>query len=315
MGNPGGVRHIPVLVKEVIDYLKVGPGKKYIDTTVGGGGHTEAILAQGGEVLGIDQDPNSLEMAEKRLLTCPGAQSFLHPQRCFKLVRGNFANLQQIASENDFRPVDGILMDLGFASFQMEDARYGLSFTREGPLDMRLDPNLGVTARDLVNTLPEEQLYGLFRIFGEEPKAREIAREIVRTRKSKPFETTRDLAGLVKRAARGRQGKIHPATRIFQALRIAINSEIANLEAALPQAFDLLNDNGRLVVISFHSGDDRIVKIFFKGLEKEGVAKVLTKKPVLPSLDEISNNPRSRSAKLRVLTKNAKNQYSSDEEK
>lgn len=306
-------KHVPVMLDEVLDYLEVKPGKKYIDTTVGGGGHTEAILLAGGEVLGIDQDPNSLERAKQRLLSrppvgetrqaCPGRYSTVPPpQRRFKLVRGNFANLRKIASENDFLPVDGILMDLGFASFQIEDPRYGLSFMHEGPLDMRLDPNLGVTARDLLNTWPAGALEELFRKFGDEPKAREIARRIVKRRESEAFETTTQFADLVESVVKGR-GKIHPATRVFQALRMAVNAELENLQSALPQAFELLKNGGRLVVISFHSGEDRIVKNYFRSLEQQGEATILTKKPVLPSIEEININQRARSAKLRSILK------------
>lgn len=295
MDNPKSIGHISVLLKEVIDYLEVEPDKKYIDTTVGGGGHTEAILLSGGEVLGIDQDPTSLFKAENRLLACP--------RRFFRLVRGNFINLQSIASENKFNLVDGILMDLGFASFQVDDPDRGLSFTRNGPLDMRLDPSLGLTAADLINALPEQQLTKLFFEFGDEPRARLFAKRVIEYRKTKKIETTEELSEIITAGyLRGRE-KIHPATKVFQALRIAVNTELDNLKGALPQAFDLLKSGGRLVVISFHSGEDRIVKDYFRSLENECKGQILTKKPIVPSNEERENNPRSRSAKLRVIQK------------
>lgn len=306
-------------MEETVNYLNVGPGKKFIDATVGGGGHTEAILLAGGEVLGIDQDPTSLKKAEERLLACPGTIS-LHKrslttfdrtlQKRFKLVCSNFANLKQVASENGLSRVDGILFDLGFASFQMEDPKYGLSLAKEGPLDMRLDPTLGVTAADLVNSLPERSLYELFRDIGEEPRARQIARAIAKRRLSAPFKSTTDLAHLIEDYSFPYEGKserleskgtkIHPATRVFMALRIAVNTELDNLRRALPQAVELLGNSGRLVVISFHSGEDRIVKQFLRDYNRRGVLKILTEKVVRPNQNEIEDNPRARSAKLRA---------------
>lgn len=287
--------HKPVLVKEVLEYLDVRRGKRYIDATVGGGGHTEAILQKGGAVLGIEQDPKALEHAERRLSACSGV---------FRLVQGNFADIRRIAQGAGFNKADGILFDLGFASFQVDDPKYGLSFAKEGPLDMRLDPNLGVTAADLVNGLPENELYELFKEIGEEKYARAMARAICRRRSVAPFKATRDLAGVVEeivskkeRGIRGiRRKKIYPATKVFMALRIAVNSELDNLKEALPQAVDLLKVGGKLAVISFHSGEDRIVKEFVR---TSRVLKELTKHPVRPTEQEIEENPRARSAKLR----------------
>ncbi len=285
--------HKPVLVKEVLQFLAVEAGKRFIDATLGGGGHTEAILQNRGEVLGIEQDPKALERACKRLQACSGS---------YKLVQGNFADIGKIAQGTCFDKVDGILFDLGFASFQVDDPRYGLSFREEGPLDMRLDPNLGATAADLVNGLPENELYKLFKEAGEEKYARAIANAIVRRRTLAPFKTTRDLAGLVKEMVH-LVSHIHPATKVFMALRIAVNSELENLKSALPQAVELLKGGGRLAVISFHSGEDRIVKDFLKEQAAGGILKILTKKPVVSTTDEVEANPRARSAKLRAAEK------------
>ncbi len=296
------VKHLPVMLTEVISLLSVKPGKKYIDSTVGGGGHTEAILKKGGEVLGIDQDPTSLAEARKRLLACPGRYHTVPTPGVFRLVRTNFVNLQKIASEEDYCPVDGILFDLGFASFQMDNPERGLSLSKDGPLDMRLDPDLGVTAADILNVLPEGQLYKLIREVGEADNAWSLTRAIVARRRLEPFTHTRDLASLIERIT-GYRGKIHPATQVFMALRIVVNSEFENLQTALPQALDLVKSGGRIVVVSFHSGEDRIVKDTFREWEGLVKVKILTNKPVVPSTLEILNNPRSRSAKLRAVVK------------
>ncbi|TSC90476.1 MAG: 16S rRNA (cytosine1402-N4)-methyltransferase [Microgenomates group bacterium Gr01-1014_5] len=298
------VKHLPVMLTEVVSLLGIKPGKKYIDSTVGGGGHTEAILKKGGEVLGIDQDPTSLAEARKRLLARFGEVAETR-QACpdvFRLVRGNFANLQKIASEEDYCPVNGILFDLGFASFQMDNPERGLSLSKDGPLDMRLDPDLGVTAADILNVLPEGQLYKLIKEVGEADNAWSLTRAIVARRRLEPFTHTRDLASLIERLT-GYRGKIHPATKVFMALRIVVNSEFENLQMALPQALDLVKSGGRIVVVSFHSGEDRIVKDTFREWENFGKVKILTNKPVVPSTLEILNNPRSRSAKLRAVVK------------
>lgn len=311
--------HKSVLSKEVIDFLEVKPNRRFIDATVGGGGHVEAVLEKGGVVLGLDQDPTALGIARKRLLTRfrefeTGEACFdryqsvrvLHPvvhsKSVFKLVHSNFADIFEIASKECFDKVNGVLFDLGFASFQLENSDRGLTFSKDGPLDMRLDPRLGVTAADLVNTLPEKQLYGLFKTVGEEKRSRAIAHAIVKGRAVEPIKTTIQLKGLIEEVYGQRgSGKIHPATKVFMALRIAVNTEFENLIQGLKQAFKLLASGGRLVVISFHSGEDRIVKNYFKSLSEQGLAKILTKKPIEPSLEEIMFNPRSRSAKLRAI--------------
>lgn len=293
------LRHIPVLLKEVIKFLAVKPNKLYIDTTVGGGGHSEAIIKKRGRVLGIDMDPKALEMARKRLASAcpPGA---------FALAHGNFANLAEIAKKEGFKPVSGILFDLGISTYQLEDPSRGFSFGAEAPLDMRMDPNLKVTAKDLINVLNEGELYELFTKLGEEHYSRPIARAICRARRIKPIETCNQLVQIILRARpkRGQYDRTHPATRVFQALRIAVNDELNNLKEALPQAVDLLEPGGRLVVLSFHSLEDRIVKNFFKEGSEKGTLKILTKKPIRPTREEVEKNPRARSGKLRAAEKN-----------
>lgn len=292
-------KHVPVLLKEAVSFLQVRPGVRFIDATVGGGGHSEVILREGGVVLGIDQDPTAIVISQKRLSACSGAYQTVHPQDAFVLVQGNFSHLQKIASENGFKKVDGILFDLGFASFQIDNPVRGLSFSQDGPLDMRLDPSLGVTAADLVNALSESQLHDLLKDVGDEPRARAIAKAIVDARKNKNFSTTGELKKLIEgRFGAQKVGNVHPATRTFMALRIAVNLELENLRQALPLAVNLLNPGGRLVIISFHSGEDRIVKNFFRSEVRN--LKILTSKPVRPAEQEIRNNPRARSACLRI---------------
>ncbi|MEK7521796.1 MAG: 16S rRNA (cytosine(1402)-N(4))-methyltransferase RsmH [Patescibacteria group bacterium] len=300
MRTSGNLIHTPVLLNEVITYLNVKPGGKYIDCTVGAGGHATEILKLGGEILGLDQDPQSVKIARRNLESCPGK---------YKLVVANFSKISQVAKTEGFENVEGVLMDLGFASFQIDDPTRGLSFSKDGLLDMRLDPNLGVTAADLVNSLPERELERLFREIGEELKAQAIARAIAEQRRIKPFKSTRELAELVERSNSthwSNRSNLHPATRVFMALRIAVNSELENLKVALPQAFELLKPGGRLAIISFHSGEDRIVKTAFRDWEKTGKARAITKKPLVPSQLEVDTNPRARSAKLRVIEKHDK---------
>lgn len=276
------------MVEEVLHFIKVRKGGVYIDATVGAGGHTKEIVSKGGRVLGIDCDPKSLEVAKKNL-------GQIHDK--VKLVQGNFASIVRIAAENGFSKVEGILFDLGVASFQLEDPSLGLSFLRDGPLDMRLDRSLAVKACDLVNSLPEAQLRDLFWEYSQEGQGREIAREIVVQRQKRKIETTGHLREIVERV-RGKGGRINPSTKVFMALRIAVNTEFENLRSGLLQSEDLLKTGGRLVVVSFHSGEDRLVKDFFKN--NLNFMKILTKKPVVPSDEEIMGNPRARSAKLRA---------------
>lgn len=288
--------HISVLPAQVLEALAPRMGGRYIDGTLGGGGHAAAVLeASGpdGRLLGIDTDPAALVAAQARL-----AQ--FGPR--LTLARGNFRAISALARAVGFAPVDGILLDLGVSSYQLDTPERGFSFQADAPLDMRLDPDGPQTAADLVNTLPEGELADILYHYGEEHASRRIARWIVEARRRQPLTRTGELAALVMRALGGRRGKIHPATRTFQALRIAVNGELESLEQALPQAVELLAPGGRLVLIAFHSLEDRIVKHFFRA-EASGETprlRLITKKPLEADEAEQQHNPRSRSAKLRV---------------
>lgn len=261
----------------------------------GGGGHTHEILKKGGIVLGIDTDEEALQEVSNKLTT------FINESQLI-LGKGNFRNIRDIAKQNRFENIQGVLFDFGVSSHQLDDPKRGFSFMHEGPLDMRMGTELGVTASDLVNVLGKKELYELFTRLGEERFAYKIVLNILERRKEKPIQTTRELATLIEETI-GNREKIHPATRVFQALRIAVNDELHTIEEALPEAFDLLEKKGRLVVISFHSLEDRIVKDYFKNIEQKKMGIVLTKKPIVASEEEIARNPRARSAKLRVVEK------------
>lgn len=305
--------HIPVLLREAIDGLHVTKGQQYIDATVGAGGHTFEILNRAGTVLGIDQDTDAIEHVKKvlqdkgiRIIREKKDQErnilILHYPSIY-LVRGNFTDIDRIAQVCGFEEVSGILFDLGVSSHQLDTPERGFSFQKEGILDMRMDRNLSVTAGDLVNGLHKGELYELFSTLGEEKFARAVAYAIVRAREVKPIVTTNDLAEIVSRVYRGKHEGVHPATRVFQALRIAVNDERNALLTALPKALGLVKPRGRIVVISFHSLEDRIVKTQFKTWEAEGKGVVRTQKPIRATEDEVLANPRSRSAKLRVFEK------------
>ena len=287
--------HTPVLLKETVEYLKIKKGGDYIDATLGGGGHAEAILKSGGKLLAIDCDPEAIKSAGEYL-------SSACPNTSWRLARGNFKDLKRIAERNGFGKIDGVLFDLGVSSHQLETLKRGFSFNLKGPLDMRMDPDLRVTAADLVNALNKGELEKLFEKFGQEYRAGRLAEAIVNVRRLRPIKTCNELTEIVVRAQgkRSRFDRTHPATRIFQALRMAVNDELNNLRQALPQAVEILKPEGRLAVISFHSGEDRIAKQFLKEKEAVGQMRVITKKPTTPTVDEIKQNPRSRSAKLRV---------------
>lgn len=282
------IYHIPALLKETIEGLKVKPGGKYIDCTLGGAGHTKKIIELGGIVLGIDADIDAIENAKKLNLSN------------LTLNQGNFAHLKEIAQSQNFTQVDGILFDLGVSTHQLETENRGFSFNTNAPLDMRMDQSLAVSARDLVNGLNEGELADLIYKLGEERFAKRIAREIVSARKEKPIETCDQLAEIILKVRRRGKDRTHPATRTFQALRIAVNDELNSLKDALPQAIDLLKPGGRLAVLSFHSLEDRIVKNFFK---ENGNLKIITDKPITPTKEETLLNPRARSAKLRLAEK------------
>ncbi len=307
---PEGVtwHHEPVLLQEVLEALAPRPGGRYVDATLGLGGHTRALLeacAPDGRVLGIDRDLAVLEEAAHRLA---GFGERL------VAVAGDFADIGRLARDHGFAKVDGILMDLGVSSPQLENAARGFSFQVSGPLDMRMNQEAGLTAADIVNGWPEEEIGRILWEYGEERYARRIARAICEAR---PIADTRSLADLVV-AVVGRRERIHPATRTFQALRIATNDELGALERALPQVLDLLVVGGRLAVIAFHSLEDRIVKQFVRREASDCICpprlpvcvcghhatlRPLTKKPVRASAEEVARNPRSRSAKLRAAVR------------
>ncbi len=301
--------HTSVLLTEVLDGLALKPGAVWADGTLGGGGHALALLertAPDGHLLGIDADPAALVAAEARLRAVLGDTY----ERRVTLAHGHFDELAQIAARNNIATLDGVLLDLGVSSHQIDTPDRGFSFLHDGPLDMRLDTTKGQTAAELLAYADEREIADIIYRYGEERGSRRIARAIVERRRSQPLMTTAALAELVARALGGRHGPIHPATRTFQALRIAINEELARLEAVLPLAVSLLRPGGRLAVISFHSLEDRIVKQFMR--DESGYAggdhpasgpvrlQIITRKPLVANDDEQRANPRSRSAKLRV---------------
>ncbi len=295
--------HNPVLLKETVDALSVRPGGRYVDGTLGRAGHAKEIIARGGEVLGIDRDEQAIrEIGEVAGLTA---------------VRGRHGSLKEIANEKGWNEVDGILLDLGVSSPQLDEAGRGFSFLREGPLDMRMDRSRGLSAADIVNGESAERLEEIFRTLGEEPQARRIAKAVAKERAEKPFETTVELAEFIEKVVGRRNGR-HPATRVFQALRMEVNDEIGELGRALEGGLDLLRSGGRFAVITFESLTDRIVKRFFAGhigrmvsLQQGGERwegeeprmKAVTGKVVVASKEEEDLNPRSRSAKLRAAEK------------
>ncbi|MBH75450.1 MAG: 16S rRNA (cytosine(1402)-N(4))-methyltransferase [Dehalococcoidia bacterium] len=281
--------HIPVLLNEVLEALNVQPGGRYIDATTGGGGHSIGILERSdpnGRVLGIDADPTALELAEKRM----GSR-----RNRFQPVHGNFSTISDLSNTFQFSPVEGILMDLGLSSLQLEASNRGFSFLRDEPLDMRFDPTTERTAESLINETSLSELASIVRDFGEEPRANRIASSIVQSR---PVNTSAQLAYIIKRTSRTRYSKLHPATKVFQALRIAVNEELINLKKGLESAASILTEGGRLVVIAYHSLEDRIVKEFFNSRNGNGFTP-LSRKVIKPSREEVLSNRRSRSARLR----------------
>jgi 16S rRNA (cytosine1402-N4)-methyltransferase len=289
--------HESVLLEETLESLNVQSGQKYIDATLGQAGHTIEILKKGGLVLGLDVHEGSLESAQERIVEQGLEKNFVY-------AKENFKNIEKVANEKGFSKVFGIVFDLGYSSFELEQENLGLSFLKDEPLDMRLDETLGVTAADLVNKLPEEQIEKIIRNYSDEKLARRIAQKIAEFRSVKRIQTTKELADLIKSGTPSNyeNGRIHPATRTFQALRIAVNDELENLRIALPRAARLLLPRGVMVIISFHSLEDRIVKDF--GLRAQPKLRAMFKKPLAPSESEIAKNFRSRSAKLRAFIKN-----------
>ncbi|MEP0807057.1 MAG: 16S rRNA (cytosine(1402)-N(4))-methyltransferase RsmH [Chloroflexota bacterium] len=301
--------HQPVLYKEIIHALQPKPGGRYVDGTLGAGGHARGILeacAPDGQLLGLDVDPQALAIARKTLAPYEGR---IH------LAQASYTTLAAQLQRLGWDGVDGILLDLGASSMQFDTPERGFSFQHDAPLDMRFDPRAPQTAADIVNGYSERELADLLYKYGEERDARKIARAIVRAR---PLHTTRELVAVIEAASPRRGERLHPATRTFQALRIAVNDELASVRAALPQAAAGLRSGGRIAVISFHSLEDRIVKEFFREQsrdlvnppyeriyeeERKATLKEITRKPITPSEEEIRNNPRARSAKLRIAEK------------
>ena len=314
--------HIPVLLKEAVDALQLKPGHNVIDCTTGGGGHAESILQQtapDGKLLAIDLDTVALEESKKKLQQYHNRITF---------VNDNFANLKQIYNEQFSVPkINGILLDLGISSLELEDLDRGFSFQHDGPLDMRFNKQQSLTAADIVNTWPFDKLKKAIQEYGQEPLAVEITKALLSKRRKGPITKTKILVEAILLAYRNKLGShkevpwiggAHPATRTFQALRIAVNEELDNLNKVLPQAIDLLETGGRIAIISFHSLEDRIVKRFFRQEAKDCICtpdvpvcqcnhtaslNIITKKPIVPSSEEIQTNPRSRSSKLRVAEK------------
>jgi len=288
--------HRPVMIEEVMRYLDPEPGEVIVDCTVGEGGHASRILGAirpGGRLIGIDQDEEVLARTKEKLKDYDGL---------YTLLWENFKNLDSILKRLKVTRIDGALFDLGLSSFQLEAPARGFSFQREAPLDMRMDKRRKITAFDLVNHLAQAEMAKILRDFGGERWSNRIARQIVRARKNGPITTTTQLAEIVRRAVpdRNRYKRIHPATRTFQAFRIVVNQELEALETGLSATIGALAEGSRVLVISFHSLEDRIVKNKFKKFAKAGVLEILTKKPIRPRADEVRVNPRCRSAKLRV---------------
>jgi 16S rRNA (cytosine1402-N4)-methyltransferase len=289
--------HKPVMADEIIEFLCLKKSYKILDATVGCGGHAGLILEKihpQGFLIGIDRDRGSLAVAEE------GLKRF---GKSYKLVYANFSDIDKVLESVTADGIDGALFDLGLSSYQLEDARRGFSFMKDGSLDMRMDPTQGLRAFDIVNRRPGSELERIIRDFGEERYFRRITGAILERRKKAAIKSTEELSGLIARALGGRHRsrRIHPATRTFQALRIAVNDELNCLNEGLVKAARFLRPGGRMCVISFHSLEDRIVKRRFKEFAKDGRGGIITKKPLTPGEDEIRGNPRSRSAKLRVF--------------
>lgn len=286
--------HQPVLLTEVVEHLKPEPNHFLIDGTVGLGGHAEVLLARvlpGGRLLGIDRDANNLNSARERLSGFGNSAV---------LVRGSYAQVKTHAYAHGFTHANAILLDLGFSSVHVDDPSRGFSFAHEGPLDMRFDQSQTLTAEVIVNEWSQDELSRVFRIYGEEPRAARAAEAIVDCRKDVRLKTTTQLVQCLD-GILPRQGRTHGATRVFQALRIAVNDELGELERALPDLVDLLVPGGRIAIISFHSLEDRLVKQFLKSRKD---LKLVNKHVITPSQEEVRKNPRARSAKLRVAEKN-----------
>ena len=290
--------HVPVLAEEICHWINLKPGGVYVDCTLGAGGTSLKILEKSiknAHIIGLDRDHQAIASAKKTLIEYESS---------VKIVHGNFSHIRDVVQESGYKKVDGVVFDLGVSSLQLDQPERGFSFSLSGPLDMRMDQTQGVTAADLVNHLPERELADVIFAYGEERYSRRIARAIVQARSAGLIQTTQDLVSVLERALpfAYKRGRLHFATRTFQALRIRVNRELDLLEPALREAVDLLKEGGRVCVVAFHSLEDRIVKHTFRSMAQGEHPRValLVKKPVIPSALEIQQNPRARSAKLRV---------------
>lgn len=291
--------HVPVMCKEVVEYLEPSSKKVLVDCTLGMGGHVEELIKQmpeDGKIVAIDKDEESLHQARLRLRDLKDRIFFVHE---------DYRELDNVLDCLGFNKVDGFLFDLGTSLYQLSSFQRGFSFLKEGPLDMRMDRSISISAYDLVNNLSEKELDFIFKEYGQERWHRVIAQKVVEERKIYPIATTMKLASIVEDIVKRKQGKyrIHPATRIFQALRIAVNRELDSLKIGLEKAMHYLNEKGRICVIDFHSLEDKVVKEKFKQFHSEGIAEMLTRRPLKPSIKEGDSNLRSRSAKMRVVEK------------
>ena len=294
--NESKTIHIPVMLNEIIEYLRPKNGDIFVDGTIGLGGHSQVILkmlGKQGRLIGLDRDQKALALAKEKLEPFSSQSEFIY---------SNFINIDEVLDNLEISAVDGILLDLGVSSLQLDDPQRGFSLRVDGPLDMRMDQNAHISAYDLVNSLSEKEIVSILKDFGQERWAYRIARKIVENRVKNPIETTRDLRHIIMRAMpfkRKRERK-HPAIRSFQAFRIAVNRELEALEIALDKCIRYLKPYGRIGIVSFHSLEDKIVKEKFRSCSKEGKLKLVVKKPLRPSEDEVAKNSRSKSARLRI---------------
>lgn len=288
--------HIPVLLNEVLKYLNPQPNQNFVDATVGDGGHARAILektAPNGKLIATDRDVDSIVRAKSNLKEFENRVIF---------VNDSFGNISKIIAESGFNRIEGILFDFGMSTSQLENSGRGFSFQKDEILDMRYDAKIPITAEDILNDYSELKLFEIFKKLGEEPKSKIIARAIVNARKKKRIRTTKELVEIIEKVLR-RRGKLHPATLIFQALRIEVNQELSEIEKALVDVPKVLPSGGRATFISFHSLEDRLIKNWAKDLSKKNIIKILNKKPLTASAEELKVNPKSRSARLRVIEK------------
>ncbi|MCX6813830.1 MAG: 16S rRNA (cytosine(1402)-N(4))-methyltransferase RsmH [Candidatus Azambacteria bacterium] len=288
--------HTPVLLNEVLEYLNSKPNQNFIDATVGDGGHAKAILektAPNGKLIAIDRDLDSVIRAKSNLRRFGNRVLF---------INDSFGNILKIVKNSGLDQIKGILFDFGMSTSQLENSGKGFSFQKDEVLDMRYDAKIPITAENILNDYSETELFRIFKKLGEEPKSKIIIKAIVNAREKKRIKTTKELVGIIEKVLR-RRGKLHPATLVFQALRIEVNQELVEIEKALADLPKVLSSNGRIAFISFHSLEDRLIKNWVKDLSKKNIIKILNKKPLTASAEELKANPKSRSAKLRVIEK------------